>query len=211
MNICKLAQLVEMSLDVPSSEKKVAKQIVSTMEKVCKKIEQFDEHLDLIYNPLKNNETASKESVIENRGAIKRYTDKIEENFDELTEMSLLVIRDLNVFSTDGHIKELIKSFTNAFGDVEDSVKSLIASLDDWKSEEYRDNVLVSIENAKKQAAQVYKLLNERIIEHINTNIIANTWVDNVSDKLNITIQEREPYIKRLHREREEKLREVIR
>lgn len=210
MSICKLAQLVEMSLDVPSSEKKAARKVVSMMEKLCKKIEQFDEHLDLIYNPLKNNQTASKESVIENRGAIKRYTDKIEENFDELTKFSLMIVKELNVFSTDSHIKELIKSFTNAFGDVEVSIKSLIAALDDWKSKEYRDNVLVSIENVKKQAAQVYKLLNERIIEHINTNIIANTWVDNISDKLNVTVQEREPYIKKLHREREEKLREVI-
>src|SRR5690606_922175 len=119
-----------------------------------------------------------KESVLEYRASLRRYSEKIKENFSEIRELAAQAINELNFFSTDSHIKELINAFIDSFGDVENSVNFVISSIENWKSDQYRDLVIKSIEIVKKQVAQTDKLIEDRIIEHINTNILANNWMD---------------------------------
>ncbi len=66
------------------------------------------------------------------------------------------------------------------------------------------------IESVKKQTSQIEKLINDRIIDDINTNILAKNWTDNLDDKLKSSIKDKEPYIKQLHQEREQKLKQML-
>jgi hypothetical protein len=210
MGFYKLAQYVEMSLDVPTSDKKIARKAVQRMQILINKLNAFNKHLDIIYTPFENNPIVSKESVLEVRGTIRRYRDQIDENLTELKKIAFPAIQDLNFFGTDTHISELVKSFDDSFGDFEKYTQELLEILDEIKSERYRELVMAAIEKAIKQGAELEKLLTERIIDHINTNIIASSWIDSVSDTIHSTIQEREPYIKQLHKEREEQLRNMM-
>lgn len=207
--VVKLAQLVEMSLDVPTSEKKIARSIVRRLKQISTKLENFNKQLDIIYNPFKNNEVSS-DSVIENRGTIRRYRDEIEKIFTEIRTIAFLTLQSLNFFSIDTTIMELIKNFTNSFNDIDESVSMLLDVFDDVKSENYKENVISSIENVLKQCAQLDNLINDRIIKHINTNIIASNWVDNLTETFHTTIEQREPYVTRLFKEREEQLKKVL-
>lgn len=207
MHFSKLAQLVEMSLEIPVAEKKIARNIIKNFQIIGGKLKSFNKHLDIIFVPFNNNKNVSKESVLEYRASLRRYSEKIKENFSEIRELAAQAINELNFFSTDSHIKELINAFIDSFGDVENSVNFVISSIENWKSDQYRDLVIKSIEIVKKQVAQTNKLIEDRIIEHINTNILANNWMDLANNKDNNI---KEPYIKQLFKEREEKLRKML-
>jgi len=210
MTFSKLAESINMSLDVPSSEKKIAQMVVRKFQQLSKKIDAFDKHLDILYNPFKSHETVTEESVIQHRAALRRYRDKIKDNFANIKVFIVSCITDLNYFSSDTHISELMKSFNDSIGDIEEALEDLLTNLDNWKNKEYRTNVMKCIESVKKQCNQLDDLINDRIIDDINTNILAKNWTDNLDDKLKSSIKDKEPYVKRLHEDREQRLKELL-
>ncbi len=206
----KFADSVNMSLDVPSSEKKIAQKAVRKFQFLVKKIDAFDKHLDILYNPFKSHENVSKESITDHRAALRRYRDKINENFDEIKVFIVGCITDLNYFSSDTNISEIINSFNDSISNISESLEMLLSGLDNWNDKDYRNNIITHIESVKKQIDQLNKLINDRIIADINTNILAKNWTDNLDDKLKSSIKDKEPYIKQLHDERERKLKEML-
>lgn len=210
MKLSKFAQSVNMSLDVPSGEKKIAQKCVRRFQGLSKKFDAFDKHLDILYNPFKSHENVTEESVLENRAALRRYRDKIKENFDDVRLFIISCIKELNYFSYDTTVSELIKSFDDSIGDCENSINELLLALDNWQDKDYRKNIMKNMDDVRKYTSEIEKLVDERIITHINTNILAKNWTDSLDDELRSSIKEKEPYIKQLHKEREDKLKQVL-
>lgn len=210
MSLDKLAETIEMSIDIPESDKKIAARAVLHFEKLVRKIIAFNKHLNVMYNPFKEYQQVSQESIIKYRSAVWEYLKQIRENFDGLRETATLCVRDLGHFSTDTHITKLISTFTDDFGDIEDQVISLLHVLSDWEHPSYRDNVISAMENLKKETAEIRKLIYDRVIDHINANILVKNWVDKVDSDLSSSIKEREPLISRLYREREKKVEQIV-
>jgi hypothetical protein len=210
MVFSKFAESVNMTIDVPASEKKLAQRIVRKFQHLVKKIDAFDKHLDILYNPFKSHEDVSEDSIIEHRAALRRYRDKINENFNEIKVFIVGCVSDLNFFSYDSNTSELINSFNDSMSDLSDSLEALLTELDNWKDKDYRNNTIKNMETVKTLTSQIEKLINDRIIADINTNILAKNWTDNLDDKLKSSIKDREPYIKKLHDEREAKLKEML-
>lgn len=210
MVFSKFAESINMSINVSTSEKKVAQRIVRKFQFLLKKIDAFDKHLDILYNPFKSHENVSTKSVVDHRAALRRYRDKIHDNFDEIKVAIVACAADLNYFSYDSNISELITSFNNDISEIETQLENLFSGLDNWQDKDYRNNIIKCIETVKKQNSQLEKLINDRIIADINTNILAKNWTDNLDDKLKSSIKDREPYIKQLNKEREEKLKNML-
>lgn len=210
MSLEKLAETIEMSIDIPESDKKIAARAVLHFEKLVRKLTALNKHLNAMYNPFKEYQQVSQESVMKYRGAVWQYLKQIRENFENIREMAILCVRDMSHFNTDTHITELISTFTDDFGDIEDQVVSLLHVLSNWDHPSYKDNVVSAMENLKKEVAELRKLIYDRIIDHINTNILVKNWVDEVDDDLSSSIKKREPLISRLYREREEKVERIV-
>lgn len=210
MSLYKLAETIEMSIDIPDSDKKIAARAVLHFERLTRKINAFNKHLNVMYNPFKEYQQVSQESVLKYRDAIWQYLKQIRENFEGMRDVAVLCVRDLNHFSSDTHITELIGTFTDDFGDIEDQVISLLHILSNWDHPDYKNNVVSAMENLKKETAELRKLIYDRIIDHINTNILVKNWVDDVDDELSSSIKEREPLISRLYRERKKKMEQIV-
>lgn len=210
MSLFKLAETIEMSIKIPDDEKKIAASAVMHFEKLVKKLQAFNKHLNVMYNPFKEYQTISSESVKKYRGAIWKYRKKIIDNFHKIKELALICVRDMSHFDSDTHITQLLSSFSDDIGGVEDQVSSLTAVLANWDTGNYKNNVVTAIENLKKQIAEIRKLIYDRIIDHINTNILAKNWVDDISDELNISIKQREPIVMQLYKEREKQIKQML-
>lgn len=210
MKLSKFAQVVNMSLDVPVAEKKIAQKCVRRFQHLSKKLDGFDKHLDILYNPFKSHEDVTEESVLENRAALRRYRDQINENFTDIKIFIISCIKELNYFSYDSEISELIKSFDDSIGDLGNSIDELLIVLDNWQDKDYRNNVMKNMDNVRKFTSEIEKLVNDRIIVHINTNILAKNWTDSLDEELKSSIKEKEPYIKQLHKEREDRLKQIL-
>lgn len=199
--IKKIANTIEMSFDIPESEKKEAQAATEEFKKVISSLEVAKRHLNLMYEPFKNAESVSPDALTEFRGAIHKYKEQIKENFNNVKVSAFSSIMKLNYFATDTHITELINSFRDSIGDVEKQVNILLRILDDLGSEEFRDNVVSGIEAIRKASFEVEKLIKERIIDYIDSNILAKDWMTDTG-----IIKNRVPYITQLFEERQKAL-----
>jgi hypothetical protein len=210
MSLLKNAETIEMSIDIPDSEKKIGAKISSRLEKILTKLNFFEDHLDIIYNPFKKYNVVSQESIHKYRGSLWDYLQQIQINIDNIKEMVVLTIGDLKVFSSDTHINELISTFTDSFGDIEELVKSLTDIISDWDSDTYKEDIIKEIDLIKQSIEEFKILINDRIIDHINTNILCKNWLEDLDDHMKENINESKPIVTKLYREREEKLNKVI-
>lgn len=204
-NLIKIADKIQMSLDIPDVELEKAEKSVKYYEHLIKKLNAFNKYLDNLYNPFKDYSEVSEESVLKNRAAIRRFRDKVQDNFKEIKKISLYCISSLNYFSSDTHISELIKSFISEMDEIDDMVKRLLKILDDWDVNNYKDHVIKGIESVKKQIAQLINIIEDRILNHINDNILAKTWVEPTTKDFDIEIEEKQPIMQQLNDKRDER------
>lgn len=204
------AQIIEMSFDVPSEEKTIAKKAIRAFNRVKNMIDMTEKHLDIIYNPFSTYDEVSLKSLYTNRGALIRFKSKAKENFVRLSRSCLVCIIYMNNFLTDTHMAELMKSFSAAIEDIEKKMEIFESVFDNFRSKEFRNNILKTIQGIKKQNNQLTKLIDERIIPHINANILVSNWHNNLEENLKLKIEEKIPAIKKLHLEREKQLNDNL-
>ena len=207
--IKKIAETVEMSIAIPDSEKGTAGALVSILEKLSVKYDGFNTLLDKIYNPFSGDKEVSKESVENNKKPFMDYKKEIDETLREIEQVAMLCVEKLIVFSSDTDINELLTSFKSGIDQIKDNVRILGDALVSWDSDDFKDMVVKSIENLKKDINNSRELINDRIISHINENILGKSWVDEIGKEMNLDIKDKEPMIKELYREREKQLQEM--
>jgi len=218
----KSSDTVELSLDITDAEKKTANELVGLLKLLMDKLLKFNNYLNILYNPFKEYQTVSQESAYKYRASLWRFTEEVEKlYFGEkeskeskesnqpkdwpIKKIAFVAAAKLKEFSTDTHIAKLLESFSDDATDVEDNVTSLIAIIRNYESSTFRNNVVSSMENVKKEISELKKIIEDRIIDHVNTNILAKNWIEDSSQELNIPVQEREPYVVRLYKEREQR------
>lgn len=204
--INKIASTIEMSFDIPESEVNEAQLASDEFKKIMTLLDNAKKHLNIMYEPFKSAESLSPDTINEFRGAVFRYKEQIKENFNKVKASSYLAIMRLKYFSTDTHVMELVNSFRDSVSEVEEQVSILLDILGDLKSQDLKDNVIKGVESIRQKAFETEKLIKERILDYINTNILAKDWMSNTGDELKTEIKERIPYITQLFQERQEAL-----
>lgn len=206
----KLANTIELSFEVPQSEKDIAASAIERLDFVSNAIALAKDHLDIMYIPFKKYDNISEKAITERRGVISRFKNQVKENYNKVKAHAWKVIQILNYFKTDTHIMELSNSFKDTIQDLEKQVIIFMDVLDDYKSPDFKNNVVAAIDAIKKQSAQTETLIKDRIIDHIDTNILVNNWVNNTGDVLNLKIQDRVPLVTELFNERQKALENAI-
>jgi len=205
--LMRIADSVDMSFDIPNSEKERAEEALIRFEAALKRIRDAAEHLDILYIPLKRHENISTKSLVKKRGLLNRFKQKVRFNYNEVKAIALLAIRKLNYFANgDTAIQEIITSFIDAIDTLEEAVGDLLDAISDYESQTFRDDVMKNIDIVKQQTEKLEDLLKERIIDHIDTNILARTWMTDTSNKINLELEDRVPLISELADEREKAL-----
>ena len=198
----KIADTINMSFDIPSSEKEMAENAIEYLESVMGHVRFAEDHLDIMYQIFTKHDNIPSQSVFRNRGVIDKFKEKVKENYNIILNYSMKAIRELEHFEIDGQISELISSYDENIDNIEKAVNNFLKNLGKYKMPNYRSNILASINNIKKKDKQLVNLIKDRIIEHINTNIIAETWTASTSKKLNEVVEEKVPHLVQLYKER---------
>lgn len=204
--IKKLAYAIEMAFNIPDSEKEIANIASERFSAVIDAIDQAKDHLDLMYDPFKEHENISTESLTKRRGVLNRYKQQVKKNFNRIMGLALYALEKFNYFATDTEISELISAFKDSVEDVEKQVNIFLDILNDYESPDFRQNVLKEIEGCQKQCIQLADIIQDRIIDHIDANILTKNWVTNTGDDMNIKIQNRVPVVTELYNERQKAL-----
>lgn len=198
---------IQMTYEVPSEEKDRATKIVVYFDRLLKISDFCNEHLDLIYTPFKDNPEMSPEQVFKARAALRRYRDKVADNFNIFKRQAFKCFALMQPFSVDTQIVKLTKSFVLCIDDIEKQVNRFIELFSNLESKEFGQAVVKSIDSIKKELAELNQIIEDRIISHIQNNILARSWVDTVSDELQQKVENKVPLAVELVKERNEKIK----
>jgi cysteinyl-tRNA synthetase len=204
----KIAESIEMSFDIPDAEKQIAEDASMRLEAFVNALKFAVKHLDVIYDPFSKHTDIPVKSVVKHRGLLNRLRGRVHENFEKAQRQALLGVQKLNHFSTgDTEIQELVNGFVEASDSLAESVSKFLAALQhDFRTQNFRDTIISLVDQIRKEAQELENLVYDRIIDHIDTNILAKNWMKDTSDALKVDMKEHVPLIQQLFEERQKEI-----
>jgi len=197
-----------MNYQISDNEKRQASQLMRWLNYSIEKLDQCDDHLNLIYTPFKKNTQIPVDRIFENRFYLRQFRDKIVENFNNFKKIAFKSYVLMQHFISDTQTEKLIKSFVASVEDIEVQVNRVVDLFSNLKSDEFPQAIVTGIENIKKEIAQYKQIVDERILTHLQNNILARNWVDNISDELQEKVEKKSPLVMRLMGDRMKMLKE---
>lgn len=210
MDIIKKAYAVQMSYSVTDEEKIQAEKALICFNHATKLLSMASDHLDIMKTPFKDNPEMQTNDIIKARAAIRRFRDKSVDNFNEFKMAAFKCVNIMQFFSSDTQTLKIMKSFIASIDELEVKVNNFIGLFNDLESKDFSKAVVSSIEDIQKQCDEVDKIIDERIKSHIQSNILAKSWVDSVSDKLQMKVQKKTPLVLDLFNKRQDQLNELL-
>lgn len=201
--INKFALDMGMSFDIPNEEKKIAQKANEFFMQVVNNLKLAEDQLNILQNAFESEEVIDPEVLHEKRGVLARFKKQVEENFQKIKYLSILAMKELNNFSTDSHISELINSFRDSITQLAKLNSDFIDMLDDYKAKDFKEKIKSLVENLIKHFDETEKLIKERIISHIDENILVKNWANDLSEEMKIKLDQEEPLIQKLFNERQ--------
>ena len=199
-----------MSYDVSDTEKQQADKALLYFKAAEKWLMQASDYLNIMGTPFKDNPDMTPEDVMKARAVIRRFRDKTIENFDKFKRVSFECVNLMQTFSTDTQTLKLMKSFITSVDDLEVKVNHFADLFNDLQDKDFAKNVVTSIDDIQKQCDDIDQIIDERIKNHIQKNILATSWVDSFSNDLQMKIEKKTPLIVDLFNKRQDQLNEPI-
>jgi hypothetical protein len=206
----KKAYSVQMSYDVSDTEKQQAEQALLCFKHAEKLLMQASDHLNIMRTPFKDNPDMTPEDVMKARAVIRRFRDKAIDNFDLFKKTAFQCVNLMQTFGTDTQTQKLLRSFISSIDELEVQVNQFADLFSDLESKDFSKNVVTSIELIQKMCDDIDEIIDERIKSHIQTNILATSWVDSISNDLQMKIEQKTPLILDLFNRRQDQLNDAI-
>jgi hypothetical protein len=184
---------LQLSYSVSDEEKEKAEKALSYYNFLLRTMKEANEHLDLIYIPFKDGTPITPDQAWKARAALRRYRDADIEIFNKFKKIAFKCFSIMHEFSTDTQVVKLNKAFVLSIGDIEKQVNRFSEIFSDLKSKDFGSSIIKCIENIKKEIAQLEQIVEDRIMAHIESQILNRTWVDLVSKELQQKIEEKIP------------------
>lgn len=199
-----------MSYDVSDSEKQQAEKALLYFRAAAKNLMQASDHLNIMKTPFKDNPEMTPDDIMKERAVIRRFRDSAIDNFDKFKRTSFDCVNLMQTFSSDTQTLKLMKSFIAAVDELEVKVNNFAELFNDLQSKDFSKDVVTSIEDIQKQCDDIDQIIDERIKSHIQTNILASSWVDSISNDLQMKIEKKTPLIVDLYNQRQNQLNDVV-
>lgn len=201
------AYTVQMNLDVPDSERRVAEKAGETFESLIAELKLLLEELELVYVPFSKKQSLDTDEVVENRATLRKFTTRLRRRFVHVKNKADKAIALMSEFSTDSTVEELMSSFTSNKSELEKQMEYLLSIFSNLNSPDFKDTLLAAIDSVRKQSSQLKQLVNDRILDHIDTNILAKNWESLVNDKFQDKMKSKVPLVVQLYNERQKALK----
>lgn len=206
----KKAYAVQMTYDVSDVEKVEAEKALVCFGHTFKLLQIASDHLNIMKTPFKNSPDMPSEEVMEARAAIRRFRDKSVENFNDFKRSAFQCVNVMQNFASDTQTVKLMKSFIAAIDDLEQKVNNFIDLFKDLEAKDFSTKIVTNIETIQDQCEDIEEIIEERIKNHIQTNILASSWVDSISNELQMKIEQKTPLILDLFNKRQDQLNDTI-
>jgi len=196
-----------MSYEISDSEKEIAEKAIRYFDYCQKTLKGCWSHLNLIYDAFKDDQTINPEDLFKRRAALRRYRDKVVDNFNYLKRIAFKCYVVMQPFISDTQTERILKSFVSIIEELEDQVNKLIEIFGNLKSKDFAKDVITAINSIKPTVEELTELIDDRMKNHIQKNILSRNWVSELSKKLQEKVEKKSPLLVELVKEREEALK----
>ena len=196
----------QLSFNITNAEKTQATKALIYFKHAKKNLKAASDYLDILYTPFKDNADITPEQIYKYRAALRRFRDKSINNFNAFKILAFECVNVMQDFSSDTQILKLINNFISIIDDLDSKVNSFIDEFKNLKSKDFQKNIIKCLEDLKKTSKELDDIISNRIVSHIQENILASTWIDSVSKELNKKIENKKPLLIELFNEDKEKL-----
>jgi hypothetical protein len=205
----KTAYSVQLTYDLSDDEKAQAEKALLAFDYASKFLRRASEHLNIMLTPFKDNPDISPEEIVKFRTPLRRFRDKAIENFNQFKIAAFKCVSLMQMFSSDTQSSKLTHSFVSSVENIEKQVNKFSALFEDLKSKDFVQSIITSITDIQKETDELQEIIEERIKEHLQTNILGKTWVDGVSQQLQMNIEKKTPLLIELEQKRQQELTDL--
>lgn len=206
----KRAYSIQMTYEVSDAEKQQAEKALIAFNHALKVLQLSNEHLNIMKTPFKESPEMDTKAVLAARAAIRRFRDQAVKNFNDFKKEAFVCVNSMQEFASDTQTIKLVKSFISSVDDLEKKVNEFVDLFNDLENKEFSKKIVESIEKIQKQCDDIDEIVDERIKEHIQSNILATSWVDSISNDLQMKIEKKTPLMLELFNKRQDQLNEAI-
>jgi len=201
---------VLMTYDVSSDEKRYAEEALLNFDEAIKLLTFASDHLNTIKTPFKDNEPSSTEEIVESRVVLRRFRDKAAENFNAFKIKAFSCVNAMKEFSSDTMTAKLMKTMISSIENLEMDVNKFFELFEDLKSKDFQSKVVSMCEGIQSQSDDIIDIIDQRIKNHIQKNILAKNWVDNISNELQQNVEKHVPILSKIQQEEKEKFNNIV-
>ena len=195
----------QLSFNITQSEKNQAEKALICFKHTKKSLKVAIDYLDILYTPFKDNTDITPDQIYKYRAALRRFRDKSINNFNAFKILAFECVNVMQDFSSDTQILKLINNFISVIDDLQTKVNSFVDEFKDLNSKDFQKNLVKCIDDIKKISDQLEDIIENRISGHVQENILASTWIDDISKELNKKIEKKKPLLIDLFNEDKEK------
>lgn len=199
-----------MSYDVSNEEKSHAERALVYFNGAVNLLRNASDYLNIMKTPFKDNPDMTPDDVMKARAAIRRFRDRAIDNFNRFKKEAFKCVDIMQIFASDSQIVKLMKSFISTIDELEIQVNKFAELFDDLQSKDFSKDVVSSIEAIQTICDEIEEIADERIKDHIQNNILATSWVDSVSNDLQMKIEQKTPLIVDLFNKRQDQLNNIV-
>lgn len=203
----KKAYSIQMSLPVPMSEKNVAKEARAQFDKILSQLSDAAQYLWIIYDPFYTVPNPDMNMVVNYRKTFRQYRDQVRFKFSQISNRADKCVVLMKEFVSDSATEEMMEAFMGMMRELQKYIDIFVSIFSNLNSAEFRNHLISTIDSIKKQMNQIRQLINDRILEHIDNNILAKDWASEISEKSDIVVEEKIPLVLQLFRERQKALK----
>lgn len=201
---------IQMSYDISDAEKLQAEKALSYFNHAIRALNIASDHLNIMKTPFKDSAASTPDEIMQARAAIRRFRDKMIDNFNNFKKISFQCVNLMQMFISDTQTSKLLKSFVNSIEDLESNVNKFAELFSNLEDKSFTSNAVKNIEDIQKTCDSIKDIIDERIKKHIQSNILASNWVDAISNDLEVKINRKTPLMLDLFNERQNKLNDIV-
>jgi hypothetical protein len=202
----KKAYVSQMSYKLTDAEKQAAEKALIAFTFATKVLDKAINHIYVMLTPFKDNPDISPDEIVEFRAGLRRYRDKVIDNFNQFKIASFKSIKALQPFSMDTETAKLTKSYISYVDDLEHLIGKFSDLFQNLKDKDFVSSIVTSLTDIEKQCDQIKDLVEDRVKSHIQKDILGRTWMDLLSDELQVKMEDQMPKILELEQERNKQL-----
>lgn len=180
INMDKFSYILDMSYDISNIEKQKADQAIMLFDQVIKNLYKANDYLQLISEPFEKQSDITTDEIMNVRVELRRFRDNLLEKFNDFKHSAVQCLKIMETFSSDTQTLKLIKVFISSIDNLEESVNDFVLLFSNLEDEEFVNNIILGASKIQQLSDDLEEIINNRIIKHIKTNILASSWVDSV-------------------------------